>query len=145
MTNNDKIKAQDAIVTEVAKAIDQQVCDAIRSNARITQFIGKEDFINNLKRAVEFLNRPDYYLIANPGNQEALENWVHNDKDLKIKVLYASCVPETELLLVKDGAITMKPFKVEYSDNFHNNFQNATLKLQAPKVNPEEVRVLRVK
>ena len=121
---------------KLAKEIDQEICNTIRSSARITQFIGKEDFIENLKRALEFLNRPEYYLVANPDNQEILESWVRSDKDLKIKVLYSPMVQSTELLLVKNGAVTattyMEPCKV---GNISREY----------KVNPDEVRVLRIK
>ena len=123
---------------KMAQDFDKAVCDELISKARITQNIGADNFIENLKKAIEYMNTPDYYLLSNPDKKEELDKLEKTIEDLKIHILYSPVVPEDKLVLVKYGAITrltyMKPVYQPYSVAVSNEY----------KVNPDEVRVLRV-
>ena len=128
-----------ALVNDIAKQMaqdfDRTVCNELISKARITQNIGADNFIENLKRAIEFMNTPDYYLLSNPDKKEELEKLKNIIEDLRIHILYSPVVPEDKLVLVKYGALTKLTYMEPYQPYaFSNEY----------KVNPDEVRVLRV-
>ena len=86
-----------ALVNDIAKQMaqdfDRTVCNELISKARITQNIGADNFIENLKRAIEFMNTPDYYLLSNPDKKEELEKLKNIIEDLRIHILYSPVVP----------------------------------------------------
>ena len=125
------------IAKQMAQDFDRTVCNELISKARITQNIGSDNFIENLKRAIEFMNTPDYYLLSNPNKKEELEKLGNVIEDLKINILYSPVVPEDKLVLVKYGAIT----KLTYMEPVYQSYPAFSNEY---KVNPDEVRVLRV-
>jgi len=118
------------IAKQKAQDFDKAICKELISKARITQNINSDNFIENLKKAIEFMNTPDYYLLSNPDKQEELEKLKKTMEDLRINILYSPVIPDDKLVLVKSGAVT----KLTYIEPYQNEY----------KVNSDEVRVLRV-
>ena len=122
---------------KMAQDFDKAVCAELISKARITQNIGSDNFIENLKKAIEYMNTPDYYLLSNPDKKEELEKLKNIIEDLRIHILYSPVVPEDKLVLVKYGAIT----RLTYMPPVYQPYIAVSNEY---KVNPDEVRVLMV-
>lgn len=135
-TDYERYLEKDA-VEKMAQDFDRTVCNELISKARITQNIDSDNFIENLKKAIEYMNTPEYYLLSNPDKKEELKKLEKTIEDLRIHILYSPVVPKDKLVLVKYGAITRLTYMTP-------TYQPLLAVSNEYKVNPDEVRVLRV-
>ena len=105
--NMDKItsreNALDDICAKVAEELEKACFSKIEAAAYQVEHL---DIVSEIKAVIEEFNKPDYFLIANVKNTEALEEVKKQFEELKIKILYSPLVNETTFYLIKYGAIT---------------------------------------
>lgn len=99
----------DKVTAEWAKAIDRQVITGMKRAAGTKLTFAKEDVIAEIKRAIDFLETPDYFLFANTAHSDELGDSIKNIKGVKIKVIYSPLVKKTDYILIKRSAVSCIP------------------------------------
>ena len=90
------------VYDKIAKYIDEACFSKIEAAAyQVTHL----DVVSEIKAVIEEFNKPDYFLIANVKNTEALEEAKKQFEELKIKILYSPLVNEKTFYLIKRDAI----------------------------------------
>ena len=88
------------------------------------------DVVSEIKAIIEEFNKPDYVLIANAKNTEALEDAKKQFEKLKVKILYSPLVNETTFYLIKYGAITQE---TTYTDGQWFRFPHYEFRVDHPE------------
>ena len=128
---------EDNSAGDLAKQIDQSLFSAIRRDAGIKETVTADTFIQELTKAMEIINTPDYYLLANPEHKVILDEFVKTTENVLFKTLYSPILGKNEIIVVKYGAVAYTPYMVSDLPYF--------VSPEATVINPNEVRLFEVK
>lgn len=115
------------IFDKLAKDIDTDIMNrllAVAGEKRITT-------IYDIIYAIEQLNKPEYYLVANTAHREILDEFV-KEQEIKLKVLYSPLMDENTILVVKnDGTLdgSVGHFEMHYPLDPTQIYMNYEFKL----------------
>ena len=95
--SNGSFNYQDAY-DRLIKEIDNTCFKKIDEAAQVEHI----NAVAEINKAIEALNRPDYFLLSNTKHREELEEFIKTLETVKIKILYSPLVDETTFYLLKN-------------------------------------------
>jgi len=120
------------IFDKLARDVDTDIMNrllAVAGEKRITN-------IHDIIYAIEQLNKPEYYLVANTAHREILDEFVKK-QEIKLKVLYSPVMEKDTILVVKnDGTLdgSVGHFEMVYPSNPTQIYMNYEFKLTHPEL-----------